>query len=736
MAMRCFSRGLLIIGLIVSICDSAWAINTRMRFTGPFRISSCGQSSGQPSVVKTNIRYDLDFRPLPTPGSPESVATILLYTENPHSSCEVDPLGSNCINSFPLNQRAFLPNPREVPISVFPNLGGHTFHLLAVGFSMASGSLQISHTRVTPVRFMECSSTPAPLAVPGTGFSGAIPTSVVVPGTPAFLQNQTTVAHWALEIQRDRLSSAREIGVIADNASGIARVDFSVNGGPTVSVSQSRYGKRHAVPGYYITVDPSNFTSGSEIEIRAVVYPNFGKTAVLAGPWTTLASGSNPPAADTGLASLVLYADPNNSMPRATVHLAPNGSDTTGTGSLAAPFQTFARAVNALRPLLGNRLSGGTIAFLPGHYVFGSGLPDWWSESEFDKGYLTIEPASGVSADQVVFDAPNSSWMARKMKVRNVTFTPPMNQSILRDGDGLRRAFLVADGVDVYSPGNTSTHYNFGANEFGFKAVLNSYTMGGSRGVDSATFANLYTYYGTGIAFYDTPFIFDSTAENYDQYRLSPVNHGDLFHIYGRSMNIIIEGLNKGLDLFRIQGVFVSGPKDGFAIRDSVSDVASREKETGAPGNAAPIGGQQNMIIRNSEFIGQANVFTSPASPPGALFVAENVSFPLNSCNTFNEDCNTATGNPTNASGVVYLETSAAQMSAAALPEKTIGTVKPARIGKPVEISKQSLRSLVGLFPAELGKFLLKEAGVNQPAKKRKSAVRKFNKSAKSVTVK
>jgi hypothetical protein len=716
--------------------DSAWAIYTRMRFTGPFHISSCPPANPS-QLVTTNIRYDLDFRPLQNAGSIDPVATILLYTQTPHSSCAADPLGTNCLASFPADQRTFLPNPREIPISISSAMGGQTFHLLAVGFSMASGSLQITHTRVTPFRFLECTSSPAPLASPGAGFGATLPVTSIVPGTPTFLQNQTTVAHWALEIQRDRLSQAREIGVMADNASGIQRVDFSVNGGPIVSVSQRRYGKRDAAPGYFITVDPAQFSPGTPIEIRAVVYPVFGKTAVLAGPWTTLPSGSNPPSSNTGLASLFLYADPNNALPRATVYLSPNGNDTNGNGTVSAPFLTFARAVNSLRTSLGNVLSGGTIALLPGEYVFGSGTPNWWNLSEFTSGYLSVEAAPGVPSDQVRFIAPLSNWMARYLKVRNVTMLPPFGQSILRDGDGERKAHLYVENVDVYSPDNTSGHYNYGGNEFGFKAVKNSYTVGGDRGVDSATWVAFFsTYYGTGIAFNDSILVYSSVAENYDQYRRHPANHGDLFHIHGRGKNILMYWLLRGVDLFRIQGVFLSAAKDGVAIIESISDLASREKETGAPGNAAPIGGQQNMIIRNSEFLGQANVFTTPANQPGSVFLVDGVSFPLNPCNTFNEDCNTATGSPNLSSGVLYLAAPAPlQANQAVKTEKTVAKVKAVKIGKPAEISQKSLRTLLKSFPKEVARLIQKQTAISKPAVNRKLALRRLNNKAKSVVI-
>jgi hypothetical protein len=707
-----------------------------MRFTGPFHISSC-PPSGPSQVVTTNIRYDLDFRPLQNVGAIDPVATILLYTQNPHPSCADDPLGANCLSSFPLGQRAFLPNPREIPISITSAMGGQTFHLLAVGFSMASGSLQVTHTRVTPFRFLECTSTPAPLAVPGAGFSSGPPATSVVAGTPAFLQNQTTVAHWALEIQRDRLSEAREIGVMTDNASGIQRVDFSVNGGPIVSVTERRYGKRDAAPGYFITVNPAQFTPGSLIEIRAVVYPVFGKTAVLAGPVTTLSSGSTPPTSNTGLHSLFLYADPNNALPRATVYLSPGGNDNSGTGSISAPFLTFARAVNSLRTTLGNKLSGGTIALLPGDYVLGSGLPNWWTQSEYPDGYLTVESAPGVPSDQVRFVNVQSSWMARFLKVRNLTILPPFNVSILRDGDGERRAHLYVENVDVYSPSLTSGHFNYGGNEFGFKAVKRSYTVGGDRGVDSASWiANFMTYYGTGIAFNDSILVFSSLAENYDQYRRHPANHGDLFHIHGREKNILIQWLLRGVDLFRIQGLFLSAAKDGVAIIESVSDVATREKEVGAPGNAAPIGGQQNLIIRSSEFFGQANVFSNPANQPGSVFLADGVTFPMNPCNTFNEDCNPSTGTSNNSSGVVYLGNAAAlTMVKSSEPAKTIGKVNKAKIGKPAQISQKSLRILLKSFPKEIARLIQKQTALSKPAVKRKLALRRLNNKAKSVVI-
>jgi len=118
---------------------------------------------------------------------------------------------------------------------------------------------------------------------------------------------------------------------------GIDRVEFSVEGGDWVSVSEMTLNLRTGVMEYWVPLDASLFTGNSLVEIRARIFPkNAGGVRVLQGPINSFDYASR----DGGMYSLWLNVnkDPlNNPIVEEVIELAPGettlnsivGGDTT-----------------------------------------------------------------------------------------------------------------------------------------------------------------------------------------------------------------------------------------------------------------------------------------------------------------------------------------------------------------------------------------------------------------------
>jgi len=69
------------------------------------------------------------------------------------------------------------------------------------------------------------------------------------------------------------------VGVVAFHSHGMDRVEFSLNNGPWISISERSVNPRTNVEEYFVTLDGSKY-SENELQIKAVCYPKNGKTFV------------------------------------------------------------------------------------------------------------------------------------------------------------------------------------------------------------------------------------------------------------------------------------------------------------------------------------------------------------------------------------------------------------------------------------------------------------------------
>lgn len=240
-----------------------------------------------------------------------------------------------------------------------------------------------------------------PTLVPGSGFSGATsqPPDVGAGG-------ETVIANWSV-IPRRVFSGTICIAVAAFHMNGIDRVEFSLKGGPwqacrhpicspwdgfetyTGAVNTAQGGE------YMCLVSASSIGSDQRIEIRAIAYPrNNGVPKVLQG-------GDVDGTQDTQDVSLWLTANAGGTYNGTDYYVAASGgSDSNAGTSSGAAFATVVKACTVAT-------DGDRINLLAGTHTLGQRL----SGFNRNKTFITIQPASGVSASSITLRPAPSNAM-------------------------------------------------------------------------------------------------------------------------------------------------------------------------------------------------------------------------------------------------------------------------------------------------------------------------------------
>jgi len=111
----------------------------------------------------------------------------------------------------------------------------------------------------------------------GTGFTAATAQPAAI-GTGAG-SAQNPMARWDV-VPHQTISGRFPLGVVAFHINGIDRVEFSLNGGTWLSVSDMTENSVTHVVEYCAAIDASALADG-EYEVRAVAYPKVGVPRVL-----------------------------------------------------------------------------------------------------------------------------------------------------------------------------------------------------------------------------------------------------------------------------------------------------------------------------------------------------------------------------------------------------------------------------------------------------------------------
>lgn len=235
------------------------------------------------------------------------------------------------------------------------------------------------------------------------------------------------------------------VGVVAFHIAGIARVSFSLEGGPFVDATSMTLNPETGVWEYCATIDASDFTGDQPIELRAIAYPN--AAAPQAAGTGAYPGGGYPRLLD----SLFLYIDAGTlSTPPTKYASALSGSDSTGDGSVGNPYRSIWKAGQAIDAAGGsNHADGGTVYLYPGDYTWDR--PGDGATPTTTHRWLTITPKPGVTRDQVHFRS--AGWYPglgiQKILLREVTLHDFLSASGGADSIWLDHCTCVGKGMGV-----------------------------------------------------------------------------------------------------------------------------------------------------------------------------------------------------------------------------------------------------------------------------------------------
>lgn len=359
------------------------------------------------------------------------------------------------------------------------------------------------------------------------------------------------------------------IGVVAFHMNGIDRVDFSVNGGPWVSVEEMQLNPRTDVWEYTAVLIPEYFETDGLVEVRAIVWPEgAGVPRVLAGEMDAGMS--------TGEHSLVLNANANGTMAALVRYVSPDGDDANSGLSADLPKRTVADAIWAIQQELGTA-DGGTVYLLSGqHEIAGASWPR--SQMTNSHRWLTITAAPGVPPEAVrVRGAATDNRLGsiRLLRWHNVSIDAVTGAEVVGSWASGARVWYDTVEVDGVDRNAATSNGIFGYTSWsGGKYATDSAV----RNVQNAT-NSFALVRGVTIerilsdAFSGSTLVINSTVTDID--REDSGAHPDILQYYGwEPRNIVIYGLSSDPTFDYpngVQGFFVGGVPtfEDIAIVDS-----------------------------------------------------------------------------------------------------------------------------------------------------------------------
>jgi len=343
------------------------------------------------------------------------------------------------------------------------------------------------------------------ILVPGNGFSGptAQPPNVGNSGQQGY--TAWAIARWDT-VPYQTVEQDMGVGVVAFHRKGIDRVEFSVNGGPWVPVSEMTLNPDSGVYEYWALLRPSDFSAAGTAEVRAIAYPTVGKPRVLSGMFLTVDATASLPKPGPFWAS-------------------PSGNDS-NPGTQGQPVKTIWKAVTLLNASPGGA-GGGTIYLQPGTYDAGGAQFEIQNER-----WYTIRPAPGVSPASCILGSysGNGLW-SRRLKLENLRVA-----TRLKGGDGAGDYAFWLDQCDQVGPGQEATLAPYGGSWFFYSGgifLTNGLLRENNTGpLGSNLIRNMQISQIGEDVFKTFDLIVNSTVDDVDSGSQSSW-HPDLFNVYG-----------------------------------------------------------------------------------------------------------------------------------------------------------------------------------------------------------
>lgn len=395
-----------------------------------------------------------------------------------------------------------------------------------------------------------------PVLEPGAGWDGPTdePPPVGDESMPGW--DAKAIARWDV-VPYQTITDDFTIGVVAFHINGIDRVDFSVDGGPWVSVREMQLNPRTNVWEYTAVLRPSLFAEDGLVEVRAIAWPEgAGEPRVLGGDINAGAS--------TGEHSMFLNANANGSTKALARYISPDGDDANDGLSADHPKLTVTDAIWSIQQEQGTA-DGGTVYLLPGEYAIASAS---WPRTQMTNSqrWLTITTAPGEPTESVHVRgaAPdNRLGSIRLLRWRNLSIDAVTGAEVVGSYMTGARVWYDAvhvDGVDRNSPNSNGI--------FGYTSW-----SGGKYATDSVVRNVLNATNGFALvrgvaiekiladAFSGSRLVINSTVTDINQGDSEA--HPDILQYYSsQPRNVVIYGLSSD-PTFKypngVQGLFVGG---------------------------------------------------------------------------------------------------------------------------------------------------------------------------------
>ncbi len=397
-------------------------------------------------------------------------------------------------------------------------------------------------------------TTTAPILMPGSGFTGTTAAPAPIGNATAPGADAQAIARWDAIPYAD-IDGEMLLGVVAFHMNGIDSVRFSANGGPWVAATEMKANPTTGVTEYFVKLRSADFSAGS-VEVRAIAVPRTaGIPRVLQGTLDqTRPGGVNCIPFRDGMHSMWLNAGAPANTEGKVAFVSATGNDTTGNGSVTAPYATITRAATRLDAA--NNGAGGCKVFLmPGDYSVAA--PTTFSspanQIRTPTRWLTIQAAPGVDREQVrIIGCPAGGFGTRLVKFQDVTF---YGFGGIRTKTSID-SFLWVDGCLLTSADRLIDTGGLATNGWSGVYCTNTEAREIRHNLRSANLVrNCFVH-----DFSETPFGADATVLNcrVDNYTKYQTDHADVVHWFWNAPtpreNRIIYGLH--VTRFGTQGLF------------------------------------------------------------------------------------------------------------------------------------------------------------------------------------
>jgi len=441
----------------------------------------------------------------------------------------------------------------------------------------------------------------ADILLPGNGFGG--PTlEPAVAGVPSQMgYTAKAIARWT-QVPYQTLDSDLKVGVIADHIAGIDRVEFSLNGGEWLSITEPELNPETQIVEYAATFSPALVLDGL-VELRAIAYPRVGQARVLD--------------------SLFLYANSSSSLPAEVRYISVNGDDSLDGLTPQTAKKSAMKAAHSM-----TSREGGFIYFLPGTHIIES-APWPLSQMANEQRWLTLQAAPGVDKSEVTLvpGSPVTYWgYIRRIRYSYVTLDHS-NAVVIYSWKNDARVWY--DNVQVNGLENRRGKGFMGTLFPGGRYYTESNFWGIDHGPQGQLIRNCKITHYLQSATGGSLLVANYHAE--DQDATGAGGGGNVAYWYGHFENIIVYNLTSR-NAPRSQGIFQGRGPEIQSLKDFAILNSNLDHGATIPRVLLLMSTTHHLVIRNSRFVGRTSIegvttnglisqtsFTQTPSNPGVI---------------------------------------------------------------------------------------------------------------------